>query len=131
MFTTLILYFISFIYTLKFVGGDGCVLTIPDNPLTAIGLATPYILSSNCSVLNMSTTVFSEVIIINTNTREYSIYNPLIVNNISQLENTPVIPILPRKYIIGIWFTSEQPFTLLTTFNLCENMVNTNFAYCM
>ena len=130
MFTTLILYFISFIYTLKFVGGDGCVLTIPDNPLTAIGLATPYILSSNCSVLNMSTTVFSEVIIINTNTREYSIYNPLIVNNISQLENTPVIPILPRKYIIGIWFTSEQPFTLLTKFNLCENMVNTNFAYC-
>jgi hypothetical protein len=53
--------------------GD-CSLVVPDNPLTAQGLATPYILQSPCHEGDVNTSAFVQAVIVNTDTGALSVY---------------------------------------------------------
>lgn len=107
-----------------------CTLKLPNNVLTITGLSTPFILSKDCSVLNVESTIFSEAVIVDIDTREFYIYYPTIVNRVSQVLNTTSILTLPQNHVIGIWFSSKQVFNLTTTLSVCKSYTSTNFAYC-
>jgi len=64
-----------------------CLLVVPANPLSAAGLATPYILkglnpSSNCSMSNPDQQTFVEGVIFNPFTGQLAVYNPVRVKTL-------------------------------------------------
>ena len=78
-----------------------CTLIVPENPLSPMGLATPYLLTATnpaagaCHEANPDQTAFVQSAIINTKTGQISIYDPLVIDKGS----TPVA--LP-------WFPSSR-----------------------
>ena len=89
---------------------QNCVLTVPAEPLTATGLATPYTLSG-CDQTNAAAEgCFVEAAIFDPTTNSISIYHPLVVNegDVAGVNYiTPVTPTLPSGAIVGIWFGSN------------------------
>lgn len=58
-----------------------CILQLPTNPLTAEGLATPFILvKGNCDQTNPNHRVFVEATIFDPNTKTFGVYHPLVIN---------------------------------------------------
>lgn len=58
-----------------------CVLTVPKDPLSAKGLATPYILKKgNCDQTITDQQVFVEATVFDPATRTFSVYQPLVIN---------------------------------------------------
>ena len=56
-----------------------CTLTVPANPLTAQGLATPYQLGDGCSMADAGTEgAFVEATILSPN-GQVQVYNPLVI----------------------------------------------------
>src|SRR6266566_141374 len=56
-----------------------CTLTVPANPLTAQGLAMPYVLGGGCDEANKMQAAFVQGAVIDP-AGNISIYNPLVVN---------------------------------------------------
>lgn len=87
-----------------------CTLQIPTQPLTAIGLAEPYVLQAPCSMTRPDTdAAFVHVTIVDLETGALSVYNPLVVDadfaNYTQTLAVPtVVPNLPTHYTAAIWF---------------------------
>jgi hypothetical protein len=86
-----------------------CTLTVPANPLTAQGLATPYLLSGSggggaCHESNADQAAFVEATIVNRRTGAISVYHPLVVDQGTQPAAAPVVPALPAGSVVGIWF---------------------------
>ena len=93
-----------------------CTIVVPDNPLTAAGLATPYILlptDSNpadtgfeCHETNTSSSAFVQAAILDPATGQISIYNPLVIDQGSATATglNPVVPNLPNHAVVAIWF---------------------------
>ncbi|KAG1730858.1 uncharacterized protein EDB91DRAFT_1059159 [Suillus paluster] len=127
-----------------------CTLMIPQNPLTAQGLATPYELTG-CNQLDFANEgVFVEAAIIDPATGEIQIYNPLVINagmvavgTTSTSTSTsragffipPIVPTLPANAVVGLWFGSNaQTVTLTGDTATCVNGLGTSvfgqFAYC-
>jgi hypothetical protein len=52
---------------------------VPANPLTAQGLATPYILGGGCTIAD--TAGFVQAVIISPTTGQVQMYNPLVVQS--------------------------------------------------
>jgi hypothetical protein len=86
-----------------------CLLTLPQNPLSAVGLSTPFILQGldpmkPCTMANTMTSTFVEAIIFNPDTNNLYVYNPLVVdNNMTPLLH-PVQPQIPNNAIIALFF---------------------------
>lgn len=58
-----------------------CILKLPTNPLTAEGLATPFILvKGNCDQTKPNHQVFVEATIFDPNTKTFGVYQPLVIN---------------------------------------------------
>jgi hypothetical protein len=107
-----------FMFTISILPGalwaqnPNCTIIIPDAPLTAAGLATPYQLKATdpstgvpCEETNSNSSAFVQAAILDPANGQISIYNPLVV---SQDDPTPaaatVVPTLPRHAIVALWF---------------------------
>src|SRR5579862_9032360 len=88
-----------------------CTLIVPDNPLSAKGLATPYKLFGTnqgqdgpCNEANPNQGAFVQGAIIDTDTGQVSIYNPLVIDWGTKPAVAPVVPTLPKNAIVALWF---------------------------
>ncbi len=84
-----------------------CTLTVPANPLSAQGLATPYELGSagqQCSEANQNLAAFVQATILDPATGALSVYNPVVKDAGQPLLGTPPpVPVLPPRAVIAIW----------------------------
>jgi hypothetical protein len=79
-----------------------CSLTVPANPLTAAGLATPWQLGDGCSMANAGTEgAFVEATILAPN-GQLSVYNPLVVTAGTQPAAAPVAPTIAAGSVVEI-----------------------------
>lgn len=128
-----------------------CMLRVPNNPLAAAGLATPFELSG-CNQLDFANQgVFVEANIFDPATGNIQIYNPLVINAgmTSTGNNTkrstssgeagfffpPITPTLPNGAVVALWFGSNaNTLTLIGDTNTCVdglgNSVFGQVAYC-
>ena len=117
-----------------------CTLQVPANPLTAQGLASPYILGDGCEMSNASLQAFVEADIINPRNGHIKVYNPLVITQGTQPAAAPVQPVLAPGDVVAIMFGFNGDNLLLTgTGNSLQqgNCVNgagqslfTQVAYC-
>jgi hypothetical protein len=118
---------------------QNCVITIPSNPLTAAGLASPYKMTG-CNQIDFGNQgSFVEATILDPATGALQVYNPLIINQDQAVAGkdfiTPVTPTLPANAVVGIWFGSNGlTVTLAGDTNGCVNgdggSIFGQFAYC-
>jgi hypothetical protein len=88
-----------------------CHLKIPNFPLSARGLATPYELL-DCDMAE--TPSFVQAVIFDPGDGTFSIYNPLVINFGTQPGEPPAFPIMPNNAVVGIWFGSNADVLVLT-----------------
>ena len=87
-----------------------CTLVVPDDPLTARGLATPYqLVATNpadgaCHEANPDQSAFVEAAILDPETGRLSIYRPLVIDQGTTPAVPPVVPDLPANAVVGLWF---------------------------
>jgi len=122
-----------------------CNISVPNNPLTAAGLATPYLLSPGdpgCSQA-AGTMAFVQAAIYDPAAHSISVYTPLVADappNTPGVPRTPryaispVVPKLPANAVVAIWFgynadnltltgtsvTNGTCFTLFGQFAACN-----------
>jgi len=87
-----------------------CTLQVPNNPLSARGLAKPYQLGDGCSMLNAATEgAFVEATILSPN-GQIEVYNPLVITAGTTPAATPAPPTIPRgsQVIIDIGFNGTN-----------------------
>lgn len=116
-----------------------CVVTIPPNPLTAAGLATPYKVTG-CNQIDFANQgTFVEAAILDPATGAIQIYHPLVINQDNNKVGVdfiaPITPTLPANAVVGIWFGSNaQTVQLVGTTQGCVNGLGNSlfgqFAYC-
>ena len=91
-----------------------CNIIVPANPLSAQGLATPYQLTgtggmspaqSGCTMANAAALgAFVQATILNTQTGQLSVYDPLVITKGTTPAVAPVVPTLPARYVATIDF---------------------------
>ena len=87
-----------------------CTLIVPVNPLTALGLSTPYQLTATdpadgpCDEGNQSQAAFVQGAIINQANGQISIYDPLVINAATTAAVAPVLPTIPANAVVALWF---------------------------
>jgi len=88
-----------------------CTLIVPSYPLTAQGLATPYQLFGTnaaadgpCNESNANQSAMVQAAIIDTDTGQISIYNPLVIDQGTTPAVAPVVPRLPKNSVVALWF---------------------------
>jgi len=87
-----------------------CTLIVPDAPLTAQGLATPYqLVATNpadgpCHETDAAQSAFVQAAIIDPVSGHVAIYNPLVIDQGTTPPAAPIVPTLPKNAIVGIWF---------------------------
>ena len=80
-----------------------CTLQVPANPLTARGLATPYVLGDGCQMSNADLQAYVEADIITPATGRIRVYNPLVITGGNALRRLP--PSCPGS-VPGTWWAS-------------------------
>jgi hypothetical protein len=135
---------VSFAATTPAPPNPDCTLTVPANPLTAQGLATPYQLTATnakagaCHEANGNQSAFVQATVLDPATGALSVYSPLVVDQGTQPAAPPVVPTLPANAVIGIWFGYNGNNLTLngqTTAGKCVNgtpngQIFGQFAYC-
>jgi hypothetical protein len=134
--------------TLPLPPNPNCELIIPNNVLTATGLATPFLLTAlvaangPCNQSNPNQATFVQGAVFDLTNNKISIYNPLVIDKGSLAAIAPVVPTLPAKNVIALWFgTNAGTLTLqganantLTNANCVNGDPNAGifgqFAYC-
>src|SRR5580693_3962517 len=91
-----------------------CTLQVPANPLSARGLATPYVLGDGCEMSNADLQAFVEADILNPRTGSLKVYNPLVITEGTQPAARPVPPRVPRGDVVAIMFGFNGGNLLLT-----------------
>jgi len=87
-----------------------CTLKVPEDPLSARGLATPYELSATnpaegqCHEATDAQGAFVEATIFDPATSRLMVYRPLVVDARKAPAAAPVVPALPRGAVVGLWF---------------------------
>ncbi|KAJ3145625.1 hypothetical protein HDU89_006989 [Geranomyces variabilis] len=94
-----------------------CTVTVPANPLSAQGLATPYVLGGGCTMADAGTQSFVEATILDPATGQLSSYQPLMITQGTTPAVAPVVPKLPANAIVGIWFGSNANTIVLKDTN--------------
>ena len=87
-----------------------CTLTVPANPLSAQGLATPWQLGDGCSMANAGTEgAFVEATILSPN-GQAQVYNPLVITAGTTAAVTPAAPTIARgsQVIIDVGFNGTN-----------------------
>ncbi len=87
-----------------------CTITVPANPLSARGLATPWQLGDGCSEANTGTEgAFVEATILSP-TGQLEVYNPLVITAGTTPAEAPVAPSIPRgsQVIIDVGFNGTN-----------------------
>ncbi|HLG61065.1 MAG TPA: hypothetical protein VKY19_03975 [Ktedonosporobacter sp.] len=123
-----------------------CTLIVPENPLSAQGLATPYqLMATNpekgpCREANPLQAAFVQGAVIDPGTGAISAYDPLVVDKGTRPAAAPVVPQLPANAIVGLWFGFNGTNLTLKGTNgsltqgMCVNGVQGSifgqFAYC-
>jgi len=110
--------FILLLAHVNTVFGQDCTMTVPANPLSANGLASPYILqkTGGCSQLDSGTQSFVECAIYD-NAGNIQLYAPLVINQGDQTNVDyipPVMPTVPSGATVGCWFGSNADTLTLT-----------------
>ena len=81
------------------------MLSVPRNPTSADGLATPYQLSGDgCNENNADTAAFVEATIVDPATSAVSVYRPLVIDDGTTPAAPPVAVSLPPGAVVGVWF---------------------------
>lgn len=123
-----------------------CTIVVPRNPLSAVGLSTPYQLTATnpqngpCNEANANQSAFVEATILDPATGQLSVYSPLVIDQNTQPAAAPIKPKLPQGAIVGIWFGDNgNALTLQGTNNSLNqahcvngipNSVFGQYAYC-
>jgi hypothetical protein len=120
-----------------------CSLRVPNDPLTARGLATPYQLSATdagqglCNENNAAQSAFVQAVIFDPATNTLSAYEPLVVDKGTKPAAAPVAPKLPRGSVVALWFGFNGTTLHLTGGTRDGRCVNGSrgsdfgqFAYC-
>lgn len=87
-----------------------CTLIVPADPLSAKGLATPYMLTAtdaangDCNEANANQSAFVQGVIFDPATGQISVYSPLIIDQGTKPAIAPVVPTLPDGAIVGLAF---------------------------
>lgn len=89
-----------------------CKLRVPADPLTAQGLATPYVLS-RCKENNTNQAVFVQGAVFDPATSKISIYNPLVITKGTKPAVDPTVPNLPDGSIVAVWGGGNDNVTKL------------------
>jgi hypothetical protein len=87
-----------------------CTITVPANPLSAQGLATPWQLGDGCSMANAGTEgAFVEATILSPN-GQLQVYNPLVITAGTTPAAAPVAPTIARgsQVIIDVGFNGTN-----------------------
>jgi hypothetical protein len=87
-----------------------CTITVPANPLSAKGLATPWQLGDGCSEANTGTEgAFVEATILSPN-GTLQVYNPLVITAGTTPAAAPAVPSIPRgsQVIIDVGFNGTN-----------------------
>ena len=126
------------------VPNPNCSLLVPNQPLTAQGLATPYQLSATnaangpCNEANVNQSAFIQGAILNPATGQISIYSPLVIDAGTQPLVKPTAPTLPPNAVVALHFGFNGTLLTLTGNGVangrCTNglagSVFGQFAYC-
>ena len=117
-----------------------CSLVVPPAPLTAAGLATPYLLSATdrragaCHEANTNQSAFVEATILDPASGALSIYRPLVIDAGTAPAAAPVVPKLPPHAVVGVWFGYQGDTLTLRNAGSCVNGTPRSpfgqFAYC-
>jgi len=86
-----------------------CTVTVPDRPLTAAGLATPWVLGDGCTWANGDTEgVFIDATILAPN-GQLQVYNPLVITQGTTPEAMPAAPTIARgsQVILSVGFNGN------------------------
>jgi hypothetical protein len=86
-----------------------CTVTVPDRPLTAQGLATPWVLGDGCTWANGGTEgVFIDATILAPN-GQIQVYNPLVINQGTTPAVAPVAPTIAAgsQVILSLGFNGN------------------------
>lgn len=93
--------------TRSLTANPDCTLTVPGNPLSAQGLATPYVLHSantTCSEADPNEAAFVQATILDPATGNLSVYDPVVRDAGQPLQGaTPPVPVLPPRAVVTIW----------------------------
>jgi len=87
-----------------------CTIIVPDAPLTAAGLATPYQLVATdptagpCDESNTDQSAFVQAAVLDPANGHISIYNPLVITQGSKAAAPPMLPTLPANAVLALWF---------------------------
>lgn len=93
--------------------GNNCQLTVPANPLSAEGLATPWMLQAGCSMTNPNQQVFVQAVIFDPAAKKLEAYMPLVVDAGMAPAVTPTAPTLPANAVVGIFGGGNDDATTL------------------
>ena len=91
------------------VPNPDCTLIVPENPLSAKGLATPFQLIATdpnggpCNEANTAQSAFVEAAVFNPANSQISIYHPLVIDIGTKPAAAPVVPQLPANAIVALW----------------------------
>ena len=124
-----------------------CTLIVPENPLSAKGLATPFQLVATdpnggpCNEANTAQSAFVEAAVFDPATSQISIYHPLVIDSGTKPAVAPVVPTLPANAIVGLWIgfdgdnltlTSADPHNLASAkcVNGLPGSIFTQVSYC-
>jgi hypothetical protein len=101
-----------------------CVLVVPDDPLSALGLSTPYILKG-CDQATPKEETFAEAVIFDSDANTIAVYHPLVITEGTEPGIDPVVPDLPTNAVVGIWFASNaDSFELVGDGTIVGNCFN-------
>jgi hypothetical protein len=81
-----------------------CTITVPANPLSAEGLATPYQLGGGCSQANPNLQAFVQATILDPATGALAVYEPLVITAGTTPAAAPVVPALPADAVVDLLF---------------------------
>jgi hypothetical protein len=93
-----------------FAQNPNCTIIVPNAPLTAVGLATPYQLTATdsddgeCHETDPASSAFVQAAILDPATGQISIYNPLVIDKGSAPAIAPIPPTLPDNAVVALWF---------------------------
>jgi hypothetical protein len=86
------------------VAAMDCTITVPANPLSATGLATPYQLGGGCSEATPNLQAFVQATILDPATGALAVYEPLVVTAGTAPAVAPAVPALPADAVISLLF---------------------------
>jgi hypothetical protein len=92
-------------FNLGLTDNPDCTLKVPDNPLSAQGLATPYVLESagqQCLESDPNLAAFVQAVILDPATGALQVYNP-VVSDANTAAVPPPVPVLPPGAVVVIW----------------------------